>query len=318
MTETRTVRIIARHDVTPDITTFVLAADDGLSLPMFEAGAHIDVEIKPGLLRQYSLCDPYNPANSYRIGVQKDPQSRGGSVLMHALNTGDRLRISTPRNHFALVAGDHKTLLLAGGIGITPLLAMAQHLHNSHANFELHYCARSAAEAGFREELRCGSYADSVVMHFDDGPSAQKLDIDSVLARNQGAHLYVCGPAGFIGWIADAAAHAGISPQQFHREYFKPDTSAIDNSGRFAVKLARSGQVIAISAGQSILAALEDHGIILPKSCEAGVCGTCLTGVLEGIPDHRDFFLSSCEKAKGDQILPCCSRSKSAVLVLDL
>jgi vanillate O-demethylase ferredoxin subunit len=315
----RTVRIVSRRDETPDIATFELRADDGPALPGFEAGAHIDVEVKPGLLRQYSLCDLPNGANSYRIGVLRDPKSRGGSIAMHARARGDCIRISTPRNHFPLVGGTSRTLLLAGGIGITPLLAMAQQLHQSNQPFEMHYCVRSTAQAAFQQELRSRSYRDRVRLHLDDGDPSQKLDIDALLAVNGQADLYVCGPAGFIGWIAAAAERAGLGADRFHREYFKPDPAApVGEDGAFSVNLVRAGKTIEIAAGKSILVALQDHGIALPKSCESGVCGTCLTKVLGGIPEHRDYYLNESEKARGDQILPCCSRSRSALLVLDL
>jgi vanillate O-demethylase ferredoxin subunit len=316
----RTVQIVARQLETPDIVALDLAPVDGRALPGFTAGAHIDVEVGTGLLRQYSLCALPCDRGTYRIGVLRDPASRGGSAAMHALGVGDRVRISAPRNHFELVSGSHETLLLAGGIGVTPLLCMAEELHRAGSSFNLHYCARSRAGAAFLPALQEAPYANRVRLHFDDGEAAQRLDIDCVLAgAADGAHLYVCGPGGFMGWVIDAAQRAGWPEARIHREYFKADTpvpTARDQP--FRVRLERSGCVFDIPADRSIVSVLHEHAIELPVSCESGVCGTCLTGLLAGEADHRDYYLTAEEKARGDQILPCCSRARSTLLVLDL
>jgi vanillate O-demethylase ferredoxin subunit len=318
MTEAlRRVRIIRRRDETPDIASFVLAAKEEEPLPSFAAGAHIDVEIRPGLVRQYSLSALPDARGHYHIGVLRDASSRGGSLAMHQLRVGDEVRISAPKNHFGLVRGAAMTLLLAGGIGLTPLLAMARQLKADGAAFELHYCARSLAQAAFLDQL--ATFEDRAVLHFDDGPETNKLDIDGVLSRHPGAHVYVCGPAGFMNWIFDGAERLGFDPTRLHREVFAPGPiEPRDGFGSFQVRLARSGRTIEVSAEQSIARALMDKGLSIPTSCESGVCGTCLTTVLEGVPDHRDFYLSKAEKARGDQMLLCCSRSKSPLLTLDL
>ncbi len=315
----RTVEIVARRLETAEIVTLDLAPADARPLPDFTAGAHIDIEPAPGLSRQYSLCAPRSAAGCYRIGVLRDPASRGGSVAVHGLAVGQRVRISEPRNHFPLAPGPHQSLLLAGGIGVTPLLCMAEQLHRDGADFSLHYRARSPAHAAFLPLLREAAFADRVALHFDDGDPRRELDIDAVLAAAApGAHVYVCGPGGFIAWVLDAAARAGWPETRLHREYFKAPGQPAATGRPFQIRLARSGRLLEVSPDRSIVDVLRRHGVAVPVSCESGVCGTCLTGVLQGLPDHRDVYLTDAEKARNDQILPCCSRSRSALLVLDL
>jgi vanillate O-demethylase ferredoxin subunit len=197
---------------------------------------------------------------------------------------------------------------------------MAEELHCAGRDFTLHYCARFAVSAAFVGMLRATPYGDRVVLHFDDGDAAQKLDLDAVLTgADRDTHLYVCGPAGFMGWVIDTAVAAGWPDAQVHREYFKADAPlAQARDGAFEVRLARSGRVFNVPADRSIAAVLIEAGVDLPVSCESGVCGTCLCSVLEGMPDHRDYFLTAEEKAAGNQMLPCCSRASSPLLVLDL
>jgi vanillate O-demethylase ferredoxin subunit len=319
-TGTRLLRVAARGRETDDIATFDLADPGGLELPAFTAGAHIDIELGPGLTRQYSLLNDPAERRRYQIGVLKDPNSRGGSVAMHAVKEGDFVPVSGPRNHFPLHPAPHYALLLAGGIGITPLLSMARQLHREGQNFALHYCARAAAQAAFLPALRTSGFAGSVHLHFDNEGDAQRLDLTAVLAALPAdAHVYVCGPSGFMGWCLDTAAAAGIAEARLHREYFKaaePDVTATESA--FQVKLASSGKILDIPADVTILNVLRANGVHLPASCESGVCGTCLTGVLAGKPDHRDVYLTTQERAVGDVIMPCCSRAASPLLVLDI
>jgi len=316
----RTVTISGRRVEAQGIVSLTLADPSGAPLPDFEAGAHIDLEVKPGLIRQYSLCRPAKSDGLYQIAVLKDPASRGGSEAVHTLAEGDVVRISEPRNAFPLAEDALLSVFFAGGIGVTPLLCMAEHLHAKGGAFALHYCARAADQAAFIDHLRDGPFADRVYPHFDDGPAEQRLNLTTVLADlDRSAHLYVCGPPGFMAWVIETAEAAGWPTPQVHREYFKADAAAsAPGDGAFMVKLASSGQVIEVAADQSLVSALQAAGVDIPVSCEAGVCGTCLIGVLEGEPDHRDLYLTSAEKAAGDQILPCCSRAKSAALVLAL
>lgn len=313
------VRIVRRAVEAVDIVSLELAALDGSALPAFSAGSHIDVEIRPGLIRQYSLCNDPSEQHRYLIGVLRDPASRGGSVAVHEdLQEGQVIHISTPRNHFSL-APARRSLLFAGGIGVTPILCMAERLAQTGADFEMHYCARSAKRAAFSERIRQSGFADRVHMHYDDCEAEQKLDLSSVLAQaDAGTHLYVCGPGGFIEFVTQGARSHGWEPARIHSEYFAGQTIDTSADQAFNVKLASSGKVVSVPAGQSVVAALRQAGVAIEVSCEQGVCGTCLTRVLDGQPDHRDNYLSEDEKAANDQFLPCCSRARSKLLVLDL
>lgn len=311
------VKVLRRREEAQDIASFELARADGGTLPPFSAGSHIDVHLPIGLVRQYSLVNDPHDAAHYRIGVLRDPDSRGGSASMHAhVHEGDMLTISEPRNHFPLVHAPH-TILLAGGIGVTPLLCMAQRLGATGASFELHACNRSLARSAFVEEMR--AFGERFQLHLDDGDAAQKLDLPAVLAKGPaGSRICVCGPAGFIDFVVNTAKAQGIPDDHVHLEYF--GAAAQDSSGdrEFEVRLASTGQTYTIPADKSVTAALSEQGVEIMVSCEQGVCGTCLTRVLEGEVDHRDQYLTDEEKACHDQFLPCCSRAKSPMLVLDL
>jgi vanillate O-demethylase ferredoxin subunit len=316
----RDAKIVRRELVAPDIVALSLADASGAALPSFDAGAHIDIELGDGLVRQYSLCSLTRWPELYHIAVLREPTSRGGSVAVHALGVGDVVRISAPRNAFPLAVGARKSLLFAGGIGVTPILCMAEALHRDGAEFRMHYCARSAETAAFVAELQSGPFADRVHLHFDDGDAAQRLDIAAALAHGGDvAHIYVCGPGGFIDWVVSAAEAAGYPAANIHREYFNP-APAISSTGDqpFVAEIASTGARFAVPPGETLAQVLLRNGIAIPISCESGVCGTCLTGVQSGVPDHRDYYLSDAEKALGDRILPCCSRAKSEILVLAL
>lgn len=290
------------------------------TLPAFSAGAHIDVHLPNGLVRQYSLCNAPSEANRYVIAVLLDAASRGGSRAVHdQVPPGAELQISAPRNHFPLADDAPHHLLFAGGIGITPMLAMAETLTPQGASFELHYAARSRERMAFTERIGQSAYAGRAHFHFDDGPPAQRLDIAAQLQRApQGSHLYVCGPQGFMDAVLKTAREQGWDESRLHYEYFGAAPTQQADDGSFDIELASSGRVIPVTARQTPLQALLDAGIDIPMSCEQGVCGTCLTRVISGTPDHRDHYLTPDEHAANDQFLPCCSRSRSPRLVLDL
>lgn len=312
---------VARKIVEADgIASFELVRPDGAALPAFEPGAHLDVHVPGGLVRQYSLCNPANETHRYQIAVLRDPVSRGGSEAMHdQLNDGDSITISAPRNHFPLHTDVPHTLLMGGGIGITPMLCMAEHLARAGGSFELHYCTRSPSRTAFHDVLRNGPFADKVHFHFDDGAAEQKLDIAAKLAScSPVTHLYVCGPKGFMDAVLGKARELGWPESRIHFEYFGAEVVHKADDGSFEVELASSGKVVTVGAEESIAAALAAAGVEVPLSCEQGVCGTCLTRVISGTPDHRDMYLTPAEQEQNDQILVCCSRSKSARLVLDL
>jgi vanillate O-demethylase ferredoxin subunit len=315
------VRVVRKRREARDVLSFALEAVDGAGLPAFTAGAHIDVHLPGGLTRQYSLCNPPGERHRYVIGVLREPASRGGSRAMHELvREGDVLRIGAPRNHFGLAADATSSLLLAGGIGITPILAMAHELAAAGREFSLHYCARSADRAAFADRLHASAFAARVHVHLDDGDAAQRVDLARLLARPAaGRHAYVCGPRGFIDAALASAADSGWPAASLHREFFGgAEATAGAADERFEVRLARSERVVVVPAGVTVVQALAASGVDVPTSCEQGVCGTCLTRVVEGVPEHRDLYLTPEEQARNDQFTPCCSRSKSPWLVLDL
>jgi len=314
------VKVISKVQEAVDIVSLELASVDGQPLPAFSAGSHIDVQVRPdGLIRQYSLLNDPAEQNRYVIGVLRDPASRGGSVAVHdAIKVGDILQISEPRNHFGLVQAK-RTVLLAGGIGVTPILCMARRLSRTDADFEMHYCARSRERTAFHDAIKASDFADKVHFHFDDAADEQKLKLDTVIATpDSDTHIYVCGPTGFIDYVLSTAKKLGWADAQVHREYFGAAEQDTSGDTTFQVKVASTGQVFDVPAGTSITKVLDDNGVFIPVSCEEGVCGTCLTRVLEGTPDHRDLYLTDAEHAANDQFTPCCSRSKSPMLVLDI
>ncbi len=316
-------RVKNKKAETSDIVVLEIESVDGESLPRFEPGAHIDVYPRghAGFVRQYSLCNAIYQEKFYTIGVLKAPDSRGGSEAMHALKEGDHILISAPRNHFPLASEATHSILFAGGIGITPLLSMAEWLASVDGSFELHYCTRTASSAAFGQTLARPELNRHVYMHYDDGAEAQKLHLDAVLgAPHPGTHVYVCGPNGFMDWVLGSARTAGWTDEQLHREYFAASQALISpgTDSAFEIQVASTGEIINVGADETVLEALAAKGIELPCSCEQGVCGTCVTKVLEGIPDHRDSFFTEKEKSAGNQFTPCCSRSLSGRLILDL
>jgi vanillate monooxygenase ferredoxin subunit len=314
------VRVAAKVVEADDIVSFELQSVDGSALPSFSAGSHIDVHVPGGLVRQYSLCNDPGESHRYQIAVLREAASRGGSVSMHdQVEPGTPLRISAPRNHFALAQGASEHLLLAGGIGITPLLCMAERLSVLGASFTLHYASRSKSRAAFVERIARSAFADRVHLHHDDGDPAQRLDLPAVLAAPApGVHLYVCGPQGFMDAVLSQARMAGWAAEQLHSEYFGAAAARGDGDSGFDVQLASSGRVVSVRADQTVIQALAAAGVHVSTSCEQGVCGTCLTRVLDGRPLHRDLYLTPEEQAANDQFLPCCSRASTPRLVLDL
>lgn len=313
------VSVVKRQQEAQDIISLTLEAVDGAELPAFAAGAHIDVHLPGGLVRQYSLCNAPGDCSSYQIAVLKDPASRGGSVAVHGLQVGDVLSISLPRNLFALDTSAQHSVLFAGGIGITPILAMAEQLSQAGQSFELHYCTRHPDKTAFLGRLRQAAFAQNVHCYFDDGADQRRLDVNRVVVGpSPVCHLYVCGPTGFMDYVLDTARQTGWTEPTLHKEYFSaaPVDSAEDSS--FEVKLGSSGQVFVIPPGQSVVKVLEAAGVDIPVACEQGICGTCLTPVLDGVPDHRDQYLTPEEQALNNQFTPCCSRAKSACLVLGI
>jgi vanillate O-demethylase ferredoxin subunit len=314
------VRVARKAVEAQDVCTFELVSASGRPLPPFSAGSHIDVEVAPGLTRQYSLCNDAGESHRYVIGVLRDPNTRGGSGGMHDhVAEGSVVRISPPRNHFPLVHGARRSLLLAGGIGVTPLLCMAERLAATEAAFEMHYCTRSVERTAFRQRILDSSFAESVHFHYDDGDAQQRIAVPELLgAPDAETHVYVCGPSGFLDFVLTTARANGWPEPNLHCEYFSGKAVEATGDTAFHVRVASSGKLIPVAPGQSVVAALLTCGIEIPMSCEQGVCGTCVTRVLEGEVDHRDMYFTDAEKVCNDQFTPCCSRAKSSVLVLDL
>lgn len=292
----------------------------GALLP-FEAGAHIDVHLPNGLVRQYSIASTPHVRDHYLLCVRRESDSRGGSGFIHEqLQVGQRLTISPPRNLFALQPAE-EYLLVAGGIGITPLLSMAEALDAAGKPFELHYYVRERGHAAFVARLDAGFRHGRIHLHCDaEGNNPLSRPPAGLHAPAPGRRLYLCGPDGFMRHVTDTALQGGWDEQRIHREAFGPSattSTAVDRA--FEVELASSGRVFSVPAERSIASVLCEAGIDVPLSCEMGICGACLTPVIAGQADHRDSVQSDAEKVSRDQrIALCCSRSQTPRLVVGL
>lgn len=304
-----------------NVRSFELVDPEGGELPAFEPGAHIDVHLPQGVTRQYSLCDSPTQRNHYRIAVLEVAASRGGSLAMsRTIHPGDLLEISGPRNLFPVDGEADHSVLLAGGIGITPILCMAEQMARSGRSYELHYCAKTPAHAAFLDRLAPLVASGNAFVHFDNGNLGAGLDLEALLRTcSKGAHLYYCGPAGFMHAAREASAH--WPRHTVHCEYFVPETSLASPSipahnVDFQVLLDRSQVAVRVPPSMSILQAVRDAGIECNSSCETGMCGACRVRYLDGTPEHRDLVLS--DEERRSFVLICCARSISEYLVLDL
>lgn len=313
------VQVIERRIEAEDVIGLTLADPHGRPLPAFSAGAHIDVRVSDQIARQYSLIGQSDTRDRYHIAILREPASRGGSSALHdTFNEGDLLQISAPRNHFELEQAP-QTLLFAGGIGITPILCMFERLTQTQADVELHYAARSRARMAFAERLEASDHTEKVHLYYDDAPEAGRLDVAAVAAAApRDTHVYVCGPAGFIDHVLSTFRARDWPSQQLHCEHFSGAAQGGEDDTSFEIKIASSGATFTVPEDKSVYQVLTENGIEIMVSCEQGVCGTCLTRILEGEPDHRDLYLEEHEHAANDQFTPCCSRAKSRLLVLDL
>ena len=309
------LRVQRAEMVADGIRLFELARDDGGDLPEFTAGAHLKVRAPNGLLRRYSLSGDPAWRNMYQIAVKREAGGAGGSISMvDEVNPGDLLEVTAPRNDFALAPNAPSYVLIAGGIGITPMLSMARHLVSSGGKpFRLYYLGRDAASMAFWEELSAPEFRGRVVMHTDGGDPEKSLDLWPVLEKPKGAHLYCCGPRGLMQAVRDMTGH--WSSAAVHFEDFGTSKSTTADDAPFTVRLARSGAVFNIPVGQSVLEVLRDSGVLIPHSCEAGSCGTCIVDVVSGDLDHRDLVLMEHEKTK--KFVACISRARGE-LVLDI
>lgn len=286
----------------------------GGPLPVAGPGAHIDLHLADGLVRQYSLVSTDPRPDCYCVGVKRDPRSRGGSTFVHdQLRVGDRLRISLPRNNFPLDEAAAHTVFVAGGIGITPIWSMIQRLDELGRTWQLHYSCRTRQEAVLLEALAARG---QVVFNFDDENGGAFLDMGAIVgAAPTGTHFYCCGPAPMLASFEAAAAR--LPHEQVHVEHFSA-TQAAATDGGFTLALARSRLEFQVPPGRSILETLRDNGVDVNCSCEQGLCGVCETDVLAGVPDHRDSVLTDAERAAGKKMMICCSGSRTDRLVLDI
>ncbi|MGE0097379.1 MAG: 2Fe-2S iron-sulfur cluster-binding protein [Hydrogenophaga sp.] len=300
-----------------DIVSLELVAAQGGALPAFTAGAHIDFLLPGEKIRSYSLINDPAETHRYVVAVLREPEGKGGSVWLHDRpRVGDVLEIHPPVNDFALAADAAESVLIGGGIGITPLMAMVRQLDREGRSWRLHLAARSPQHAVFLDELRALDAGRGRLTLHCGAEDQSRMDLAQVVANAPaGAHFYCCGPARMIDAYQSACTQ--LPPERVHLERFAAASEAA-TAGGFELVLQRSGQRIAVMPGKTILDALLDQGVSVQYACSAGVCGTCMTGVIEGEPDHRDEYLTEEERSANRHIMICCSGSKSPTLVLDL
>lgn len=315
--ELRTLRVTRKVQIAKDIHLIELRADDGAPLPSFTAGAHLPIQVPNGSMRQYSLCSSPEVTDSYTIAVKREAKGRGGSIsLVDGVAEGSNILAGEPRNLFALTEKAKSFILVAGGIGVTPMMAMVHALQSEGLRpFKLYYLTRDEESTAFAEELRSPDLIGRVVIHHDHGNPSQSLDLWSVFEKPiNGTHVYCCGPQGLMDSVRDMTGHWPDSA--IHFESFGADTRAHADDQSFVIELARTGCTLHVEASQTILQVLHQNKVAVPSSCESGTCGSCKVGLLQGEADHRDQVLMPEER--GDHVMVCVSRSRGPKLVLDL
>ena len=310
--------IVTKAQVMADgITKYEFQRPDGSPLPAWQAGAHLDIVVAPEFLRQYSMSGDPADRTTYQIGVLMEPQGRGGSALLHRIFTpGRRVFVSCPINHFPLVEDAPMTTLMGGGIGITPMIAMAHRLHALGRPFALHYSGRSRATMGYLDDLAAMPWADKLTLHISNEGS--RADLAAILAYQPGAHVYSCGAAPYMDAVMAAAEQAGFPEDARHLEYFSvPEQPEYENHA-FSVRLARSGRELPVAADQTISDVLQANGVAVDIKCSDGICGVCKCGLVDGAAEHRDFVLSRAQRET--TIITCQSRAAEpgGVIILDL
>lgn len=318
-TSLMTLVVAAAEPAARGIQRFELRHPEGGDLPSFTAGAHIRIKTPSGAMRQYSLSNDPAERDRYVIAVKRETNGRGGSLsLVDNVNAGQLVDVGHPENLFELDPKGASFVLIAGGIGITPMMAMARHLMaEGTRSFKLYYLTRDAESTAFLDELRRPDFAPHVQVHHDNGDPSQAFDLWPVLEKAgsaNGRHVYCCGPAPLMDAVRDMSGHWPTSAVHF--ESFGGDTKPHADDQPFEVRLAHSGRTCEIPVGVSILDALRNNGVYVPSSCESGTCGSCKTRLLEGQADHRDLALL--DEEKGSHIMVCVSRAKTPCLVLDL
>lgn len=312
------VIVVKKTFETNKVVSLELASPSGKKLPVFTPGSHIDVQLAESITRQYSLMQVPENNKHWMISVLKEENSRGGSSAVHStIKEGDLLTISEPRNFFTLMERAAETLLFAGGIGITPLLCMAEALNKKKLPFTLNYSSRSHEDIAFRSRIENSSWSSHANLYFDEDTSST-LDLNSSIGQPDAKkHLYVCGPQGYIEWILSKASELGWQDENLHREYFSNTETAVSTDS-FLLRIASDGKELVVPSDKTVAEVLLDAGYEVALSCEQGVCGSCLTGILEGTPQHNDMFLTNKEKEENSCFTPCCSRAISTLLVVDM
>jgi phthalate 4,5-dioxygenase reductase subunit len=307
-------RVVRKRALTPAICEFTLERPGGGALPAYTAGAHITVRTPAGPMRRYSLVGAgEDEPGRYVIAVKRERESRGGSVSMHDdAVEGVVLEIEPPANDFPLKSAQ-KYLLIAGGIGVTPIYALAQRLEAGNKDFSIVYCTRTAGDTAYREEMR-QRFGPRLTLHHDGGDPAKVYDFWDHFAEVRNIHVYCCGPRPLMEEIKSISGHWPEGRVNF--EDFKPVEVVRPEDVPFEVRLARSGRTVTVPADRSILEAVRESGVRTSSSCESGTCGTCRTRLLAGAPDHRDMVLMDDEKARF--IMICVSRARSGSLTIDL
>ncbi len=313
--QTMRLRVTRNERIADGIHLFELCDASGAALPAFSAGAHIAIHTPNGLLRKYSLCNDPAERNRYQVAIKREVNGRGGSTdLIDHVKAGDALTVSAPVNDFELPQRAQDFLFVAGGIGITPMMAMIRQVMAEGKRFRLFYCSRSPETTAFRDELSEPQFKDKVTIHYDYGDMSRSLDLKPILAeRKNREHLYCCGPRPLMEAVramTDHWSHAAV-----HFEAFSDAETHKPTDKPFKVKLARSGAVLEVPTDKTILEVLRAHGLEVPSSCETGTCGTCKTKLLAGEADHRDLFLA--EQDKASNIMICVSRAKSDEIEID-
>jgi phthalate 4,5-dioxygenase reductase subunit len=310
------LRVTRAEEIARDIYLYEFRAPDGRDLPEFTAGAHVTIRVPNGLLRKYSLCSDPAARDHYAIAVKREREGRGGSIsLIDGVKVGSELTVTAPVNDFELARNAQNFVFVAGGIGITPFLAMVHTLRKMEGKkFTLYYCARSPEFTAFRDELGAPELKDSVIIHYDDGDPKRSLDLRPLISeRKNRAHLYCCGPLGLMHAVRDMTS--AWTSTSVHMEAFSEPERVKTGDHPFTVRLAHSGETIPVPVGVTILEALRAAGHEVPSSCETGTCGTCRVKLISGEADHRDLFLAEPERA--GNIMICVSRAKSDEIVIE-
>jgi phthalate 4,5-dioxygenase reductase subunit len=309
------LRVTRNEPIADGINLFEFRDGNGAALPQFSAGAHIAIQVPNGMLRKYSLCNDPAERDRYCVAVKRETNGRGGSIhLIDNVKVGDTLQVAPPVNDFGLPQRAQHFLFIAGGIGVTPMMAMVRELQAQRKHFRLFYLSRSPETTAFRDELSAPDLRGHVVIHYDQGDPSRSLDLKPILAERQNReHLYCCGPRPLMEAVRAMTDH--WSPTAVHFEAFSEAETHKATDRPFKLRLTQSGQVLEVPVTKTILEVLRDNGLEVPSSCETGTCGTCRTKLVAGVADHRDLVLAEHEKA--DTIMICVSRAKTDEIAIE-